>query len=445
MRAPEIPFDARPGEAVELAILGQSVEYPQCLDFYFRKISADDFTDPIRAAVWRGLVDLAESAAPVDIASVTDKAFTHLPATVSRQKLCDVIWDAVFMRISGPANSAYFADLTTRRSRVRRLKKAALDLAKINTEDPRVITEQAEAALQETGTQDPARPQPVLEVLGDRFRYYEQVQDGTLKLRRTTTGLRVLDDFTGGGFAPGEQWILAARPSMGKTALSLLFALRAAQAGANILYFSIEMSKESIADRIFGMHARAQAKALARGIISENQWPGLLRAINALDEASFEMVSRGGITIGEIISASRRAAIRKSLDIILVDYLGNVQPFKGKKYQSREQEIADVSRELKALALELDCTTVVLAQLNREIERRGNAMPKMSDLRESGQIEADADLIMFLHRQYVVDPENADPKEAILHIAKQRNGDIGPIMLSFDGPSMLFGDAIGGS
>jgi replicative DNA helicase len=236
-----------------------------------------------------------------------------------------------------------------------------------------------------------------------------------------SSGFNELDELTA-GFHPGELVILAARPSMGKTALSLNFAIHAAlQNKKKIAYFSVEMGKEQVMIRMLASSAKIRLSDLRIGKIDDQAWPRLINTAAALSETGLFIDDTSGISPFDIRAKARRMKAKYGLDMIVIDYL-QLMAMKG-KMESREREVSEISKLLKSIAKELQVPVIALAQLNRGVEGRSDRRPMLSDLRESGSIEQDADVIMMIYRQDYYDRDNPEVKGiAEIIIAKQRNG-----------------------
>lgn len=243
------------------------------------------------------------------------------------------------------------------------------------------------------------------------------------------TGFRELDEMTS-GLQPADLIIVAARPSMGKTALCLTIAQNAAiEEKAVVGFFSLEMSKEQLVMRMMASEAKVDASRFRRGILSRDEWERLARAIGTLADARLFIDDTPGISVLEMRAKARRlAAEQKRLDLIVVDYL---QLMSGGKSESRQQEVSQISRELKGLAKELQVPVIALSQLSRAPEARNPPRPMMSDLRESGSIEQDADVVAFIYREDYYKPSDENAGMAELILSKQRNGPTGTIKLAF--------------
>lgn len=250
------------------------------------------------------------------------------------------------------------------------------------------------------------------------------------------TGFNGLDDYTS-GFQPSELIVLAARPSMGKTALVCNFAMAVAKANRGVLLFSLEQSKLELAERLLCIQAKVSGHKLRQGELDEFEQSMLMEASNEMRQYHIFIDDQAGRTMSQIAAIARRLKRRSTLDIVIIDYLQLIES--EDKNMPREQQISSITRRLKFLAKDLDIPVIALAQLNRGVEQREDKRPRLSDLRESGAIEQDADIIMFLHRPEAYDPEDR-PGEADLIIGKNRHGPIGTVELTWLREMLKFGD-----
>ena len=250
------------------------------------------------------------------------------------------------------------------------------------------------------------------------------------------TGFHGLDEYTS-GFQPTELIVLAARPSMGKTALVCNFAMSCSKADKGVLLFSLEQSKLELAERLLCIHAKISGHKLRQGELDEYEQSMLMEASNEMRRFPIFIDDKAGRTMSQMAAIARRLKRREKLDIVIIDYLQLVES--EEKNISREQQISSITRRLKFLAKDLEIPVIALAQLNRGVEQREDKRPRLSDLRESGAIEQDADIVMFLHRPEAYDPEDR-PGEADLIIAKNRHGPIGTVELVWLREMLRFGD-----
>ncbi|MEZ6065342.1 MAG: replicative DNA helicase [Planctomycetaceae bacterium] len=274
------------------------------------------------------------------------------------------------------------------------------------------------------------------EILNATFERIFQRMDQEGTLSGTPTGFHGLDDMTS-GFQPSELLVLAARPAMGKTALVCNFALSVAEAGEGVLLFSLEQSRLELAERLLCIHAKIDGHKLRQGELDEIEQHALQEGANFLRTLNLHIDDTAGRTMSQIAAIARRLKRRHGLGLVVIDYLQLIEP--EDKNQPREQQISSITRRLKFLAKDLDLPVMALAQLNRGVEQREDKRPRLADLRESGAIEQDADIVMFLHRPEAYDPEDR-PGEADLIVAKNRHGPIGTVNLVWMKNQMRFGD-----
>lgn len=251
------------------------------------------------------------------------------------------------------------------------------------------------------------------------------------------TGVFQVDGMIG-GLESGRLYVVAGRPGMGKSALAIQFAESAARAGARGVVFSLEMPSREITLRMACSNARVDSRALTNGALSEIEWKRLTCATEKISKLPIAMVEGGGLNVEQIARVARAEKLRNGLGLVVVDYLQLVRS--GKKHDSREQEVSEISRELKLLARELDVPVIAVSQLNRELERRADKRPLMSDLRESGAIEQDADVILMLYRDDYYDTNSPARGVCEVIVAKNRAGETGIVRAKFEARFTRFGD-----
>jgi replicative DNA helicase len=290
--------------------------------------------------------------------------------------------------------------------------------------DSDAVVDEAERAIFEVCQAKARRGMvPVSEVVATAFKRIETLAEQKRAITGVATGLADLDSYTA-GLQPSDLIIVAGRPSMGKTSFALGLGLHAALSDRTpVAVFSLEMSKEQLVTRMLCSEGRIDSTRMRGGFLTEEDWPKLARAAGKLSEAPMFIDDSGSVTVLEVRAKCRRLAAERQLGLVIIDYL---QLMRGSaNAQSREQEISEISRGLKALAKELNIPVIALSQLNRGLEQRTEKRPVLSDLRESGAIEQDADVIMFIYRDEVYNQETPDRGIAEIIIGKQRNGPIG--------------------
>jgi replicative DNA helicase len=280
--------------------------------------------------------------------------------------------------------------------------------------------------------------EPIREVLIKAYERIEKLFASKLSITGLSTGFKDLD-FKLSGLQKSDLVLVAARPSMGKTAFALNVCQNAAlRNDASVAVFSLEMSKEQLVQRMLSSEAQIPMQNLRNGKLVEDDWVALTKAMSKLSSAKIHIDDTPSITPLELRAKCRRLKMEKGLDLIMIDYL-QLMNVSGRS-ESRQQEISLISRSLKAIAREMDCPVVALSQLSRAPELRSDHRPMLSDLRESGAIEQDADVVMFLYRDEYYDKESERKNIADLIIAKQRNGEIGDVELVWLGQFAKFAD-----
>ncbi len=294
------------------------------------------------------------------------------------------------------------------------------------------VLDEAEHAIFEI-SQNKIKPSfyPLKDIIKDSFRTIERLYERKELITGVPTGFTKLDEMTS-GLQRSDLIIIAGRPSMGKTAFALNIAQYCAvEEGVPVAVFSLEMAKEQLAMRMLSSEARVDSQKIRKGFLGESDWPKLTTAAGRLSEARLYIDDTPSISVLEMKAKSRRLKAEHGLGLIVLDYL---QLMKGSDYaDTREQEISEISRSLKGLAKELNVPVVALSQLNRKVEDRTSRRPQMADLRESGAIEQDADVILFLYRDEVYNKSEDNPEKGFAEviIGKQRNGPVGTVKLVF--------------
>ena len=279
---------------------------------------------------------------------------------------------------------------------------------------------------------------PLSDILVENIELLEQAVRNRGKVTGITTGFKTLDDVTA-GLHNSDLIILAARPAMGKTAFALNIAQNAAlKGGGHVLIFSLEMSKTQLSQRLLAMEAKIDSEKLKKGMIGQSEWNDIFEASDRLSRADINIDDTPDMSVFEIKNKCRRMKAEKGLDLVIIDYL---QLMHGEsRTDNRQQEISELSRYLKLLAREMDCPVLVLSQLSRAPEMRPNHRPVLSDLRESGSIEQDADIVIFLYRDDYYNEESEKQGICEVNLAKHRNGPTGTVELTWVARYTKFAD-----
>jgi len=419
----------------ERAVLSALLISNDAIHAVLTEVRPQDFYHPAHQQIFQAMVALQDENQPVDLHTLSD----HLNAT----KRLDAIGGHVYLAEiadyeATAANVVYHARIVRDKSIKRSLIGVATDIAELGFEEAGradQLLDVAESKIFEIGL---ARSQSTFrslnEEMSDAIDYVERLMERGGELTGCPTGFRDFDEMTG-GLQPGELVIIAARPSMGKTALALNLARNAAVGhGKKCAIFSLEMTKRALTLRLLSSEARVDFSSFRRGFGSQGDHTSLVRAAGTLSDADIWIDDPGIVTVLEIKAKCRRLAAERGLDLVLVDYLQLVRGDGPGRRERKDLEIGEVSHGLKALAKELDIPVIALSQLNRGPEQRDpdKRRPNMGDLRESGAIEQDADVIAFIYRDEVYTPNEENRGIAELNVAKQRNGPTGTLKLQFE-------------
>ena len=415
----------------EESVIGGILLDNTALDRAIELIIADDFYREAHRRIFRAILDLSERHEPVDLVTLSD-------ALRSRNELQEVGGAAYLAelteRVPTAANVAYYARIVKDKAILRLLISTTTEIALKSYEAPSDVDNFLDEAEHQIFQLSERKAKPsffrVRDIVVESMKAVEQLYERQELVTGVPTGFVDLDKKTA-GLQPGDLIIVAGRPSMGKTAFALNMAQYAAMGGnTGVAVFSLEMSKEQLVLRMLCCEARVDQSKVRAGFAAQRDYPKLAIAAERLSEAPIYIDDTPALSVLELRAKARRLKREResNLGLVIVDYL---QLMRGHNSDSREQEISSISRSLKALAKELSVPVIALSQLNRAVEARADKRPLMADLRESGAIEQDADVIMFLYRPWVYDPKNADEREAEVIIAKQRNGPTGTVPLAF--------------
>jgi replicative DNA helicase len=415
----------------EEAVIGGILLDNSALDRALELIRPDDFYRESHRKIMRAVVELSERSEPIDLVTLSD--------TLKSRNEIESIGGAAYLaeladRVPTAANVAYYARLVKEKALLRGLIEAATQIASRGYESPGDVEQfldDAEHKIFEISERKVRQSFfRIRDIMVESMRAIEQLYERRELVTGVPTGFADLDKLTA-GLQPSDLIVVAGRPSMGKTAFALNIAAYAAMhADLGVAVFSLEMSKEQLVLRMLCSEARVDQSKVRAGFAAERDFPKLALAASRLAEAPIYIDDTPALSVLELRAKARRLKRDREskLGLIVVDYL---QLMRGHTTaDTREQEISGISRSLKALAKELSVPVVALSQLNRQVEQRGDKRPVMADLRESGAIEQDADVIGFLYRPIVYDP-NADERDSEVIVAKQRNGPIGRVPLTF--------------
>jgi replicative DNA helicase len=429
LRVPPHSIDA------EQAVLGGLMLSPDSLDKVADRLTENDFYRRDHRLIWRAINELANKGMPCDAVTLGE--------WFESNSLADSVGGASYLielanATPSAANIAAYGDIVREKSVLRQLIDAGTAITEDgyrpegkSVQEVMELAEQRVFHIAESGARGKQDVVSMRTAVADAFRLLSHRYENRGQLTGISTGFTDLDELTA-GLQPSDLIIVAARPSMGKTAFAMNIAEAAAMRGKkSVAVFSMEMSASQLALRLISSMGRIHQQHLRTGDLAEEDWPRVTSAITMLSEAKIFIDDTPAMSPVEMRARSRRLQREHGLDMIVIDYLQLMQ-VPGNK-ENRATEISEISRGLKALAKELNVPVIALSQLNRSLEQRADKRPMMSDLRESGAIEQDADLIMFIYRDDYYNKESPDKGLAEIIIGKQRNGPTDTAKLTFLG------------
>ena len=426
----------------EQAVLGAMLIKKEAIVEAQEILRPDDFYREAHRLVFEAMCTLAAEDEAVDLVTLVER----LKKTGQLDKVGGLPFiTATANTVPTAANVVYHAKIVREKADLRNLIDAATEIAGAAYEDADTVENIMDSAekkiLSIAGNRAGGAFEPMKNILLRTFERINVLYDSKGGITGLATGFRDLDKLTS-GLQPSDLILVAARPSMGKTAFTLNIATYAGIRGARVAVFSLEMSKEQLVQRMLCAEGGIDSQKLRTGQLGDEEWNRLVMTSDKLNKAPIFIDDTAGITVMELRSKARRLQAERGLDLIVIDYLQLMQGRGGKGSESRQQEISEISRSLKALARELSVPVVALSQLSRSVESRQIKRPMLSDLRESGSLEQDADIVMFLYREdyYDQDTENKNITEVI--IAKHRNGPVDSVSLFFQKEFTKFRDLL---
>jgi replicative DNA helicase len=437
----------------EQSVLGGLLLDATALDKVADLTTADDFYRQEHRLIFRQIVRLSEQAKPVDVITVAEA----LEISGELDKVGGLPYlGGLAQNVPSAANIRRYGEIVRERSIMRKLAEVGTDIASSaynpTGRDAAQLLDEAESKVFEIaeagskGKQGFISMPPLLSQVVERIETL-YARDNPSDITGTATGFTDLDRMTS-GLQPGDLVIIAGRPSMGKTALAINVAENVAMdSKLAVAIFSMEMGATQLAMRMLGSVGKLNQHDLRTGRLQDDDWGRLTQALGKLNDAPIHIDESAALSALELRARSRRLhrQNKEGLGLIVVDYLQLMSSNAGRASENRATEISEISRSLKALAKELHVPVIALSQLNRSLEQRPNKRPVMSDLRESGAIEQDADLILFIYRDEVYNSDSPDKGKAEIIIGKQRNGPIGKIELAFRGEYTRFDNLASGS
>lgn len=418
-------------EEAEQSVIGSMIIDRDAITVASELITGDDFYNKQYGILFETMVELNNAGSPVDLVTLQNKLREKdVPPEVSSLEFVRDLITAV----PTSANIKYYANIVAEKSTLRKLIRLNEEIANtcyVGKEELEVILEETEKKIfqivQKRNTEDFT---PIRQVVMNAMDKIEAASKNDGYVTGIATGFTDLDYRTA-GMQPSDLVLIAARPSMGKTAFVLNIAQHVAfKLGLPVAIFSLEMSKEQLINRMFSLESSVDAQKLRTGQLNDQDWERLIESAGVIGRSKLVIDDTPGITVSELRSKCRKLKLEHGLSMIIIDYL-QLMSGSGRSSDSRQQEISDISRSLKGIARELNVPVLALSQLSRAVEQRPDHRPMLSDLRESGAIEQDADVVMFIYRDdyYNHDTDKKGVSEII--VAKQRNGPIGTVELAW--------------
>lgn len=400
-------------------------------------LNKDSFYRDAHKVIFQSIIEMYQRDQAVDQLTLLE----YLKSTDRLEKAGGISYvTEISASVLSTVNIKSYIKIVDEKAMLRRLIKSSTEIIENcynNQEDVEKVIDSAEKKIFDLSEKRSSNDFEPLSVILERgFEQIEAIFNNEGELTGVGSGFKDLDEMTS-GFQKGDMVLIAARPSMGKTTFALNIAEHAAlREGKSVVIFSLEMSKEQLAYKLLCSEANVDMLSLRTGKLTPEDWDNIARASGPLASAKIYIDDTAGVSVMEMRSKCRRLKMEYGIDLILIDYL---QLMSGSG-ESRQQEVAEISRNIKAIAKEMECPVIALSQLSRAPEQRADHRPMLSDLRESGSIEQDADLVMFLYRDEYYNKETEDKNVGECIIAKQRNGPVGTVKLAWLGQYSKFAD-----
>ena len=395
-------------------------------------ISGQDFYQSAYGVVFDAVVEMFNEGRPVDLITLKER--------LKEKDVPPEIASLEFMRellniTSTSANVRYYAEIVSDKAMMRRLIKLNEEIANIcyagKEPLPEILETTEKSVFELLSRRSGGDYVPIKEIVLNALGRIEKAAKNKGVVTGIPTGFIDLD-YKLSGLQPSDLILIAARPSMGKTAFVLNIAQYVAfKKEKGVAIFSLEMSKEQLVNRLFALESQVDSQALRTGTLKDSDWEKLIEGAGIIGKSNLIIDDTPGISVSELRSKCRKYKLEQDVQLIIIDYLQLMSASAGGRSESRQQEISDISRSLKALARELNVPVVALSQLSRAVESRPDKHPMLSDLRESGAIEQDADVVMFIYRDEYYNRDSDKKKQAEIMIAKQRNGPVGTVDLAW--------------
>lgn len=422
----------------EQATLGAMIADQDTVIELLAKLRADDYYDPTHREIFAGIAELSNARSPIDVLTLSDrlKGNTLVEAAGGGAYIAELC-----ASVPSFANAAEYGEIVRNKAVQRAVAAAGFAISKAASSEQLTgneALEQAERAILAISRQSSgSKPQHVGEIGTEAYERYVRLRESGGETTNVKTGFRDLDRMI--DLEPEALVIIAARPSLGKTSLALTIASQAAASqGKNVAIFSFEMSKQSLMDRIVAGLLGVETWKLKKGKLTDDEFRELGKQFDGLKKHPLFIDDDPDVTIANLRSKARRQQLEHGLDLLIVDYLQLMEAPSRMSGENRTQQVSYISRQLKNLARELECPIIALSQLSRSVEQRSPAIPILSDLRESGSIEQDADVVLMLYREDAYNEDCDNPGVTDVYVRKNRNGATGRVNLFFDAKRMTF-------
>lgn len=422
----------------EQSVIGSMIIDKNAIIKATEKLKEEDFYRDGHKIIFKAIYNMLKNDMAVDLVTLLE----YLKSTEQLEKAGGVTYiTEVSSSVPTTANLEAYIKIVEEKSTLRKLIKASTKIIEDSYnrqgEVENVLDNAEKKIFDIAEKRNTSDFEPLNQVLERGFLEIERLFNNKGEITGISSGIKDLDAKTS-GFQKGDMVLIAARPSMGKTTFALNIAEHAAlREGKSVVIFSLEMSKEQLAYKLLCSEANVDLLKLRTGSLEDKDWENIARATGPLSKAKIYIDDTAGVSVMEMRSKCRKLKMEYGIDMILIDYL---QLMSGSSSESRQQEVSEISRSIKALAKEMECPVIALSQLSRAPEQRADHRPMLSDLRESGSIEQDADVVMFLYRDEYYNKETDEKNIAECILAKQRNGPVGTVKMAFIGNLSKFAD-----
>jgi len=429
----ELPYNRE----AETGVIGCCLVNEKSVSASAEIIKPDDFYFSANREIYKVVMDLFNENVPVDIVTVSDR--------LAISDKLDSVGGVQYLTLAATSvatteNVIYHSKIIKEKSTLRRLIKSADAISELaysgEGEIERILERSEQMIFDVSSSREQSDIVPISDVLMETYQHMVENSQREGSLTGEATGFEYLDKATG-GLHGGELILIAARPAMGKSALAVNIAEHIAiKNNKTVALFNLEMPKEQLVRRILCSQALVDSKKMLTGDFTGDDWQRICRVLDKIDSAPLYIDDSATVTVSEIRAKCRRIKQTKGLSLIVIDYLQLMQS--GSRTESRQQEVAEISRSLKILAKELDVPVIALSQLSRAVETRKDRRPMLSDIRESGSIEQDCDIVMFIYRDEYYNPDTEDKNMAEIIIAKHRSGKPDTLKLGWQGTYTKF-------